>query len=61
MENEVKKIGGSAGHCTGTINGHGIRGGIRIRPESAPTNPSCVAPMNLQLQAHDYQGGRALS
>jgi hypothetical protein len=61
METRANKIGSSATHSTGIINGHAVRGCIRIPQEAAPVNQSCVAPMKFQSQAFDYQGGRALS
>jgi hypothetical protein len=114
-ETRAKKIGSSARNSTGIINGHVVRGCIRIRQEcallcrkdrlltnarkisplsvslsamqwgrglgvrwcsgyrgrsfgngfykaeSAAANQSRLAPMKVQSQAFDYQGGRALS
>ena len=46
MEMRAKKIGSSARQSTGIINGQVVRGCIRIQPESAPANLSCVARLN---------------
>jgi len=61
METRAKKIGSSVRHSIGIINGHVVRGGIRMRQQSAPGNPSCLALPNSHRKRLILEDSRALS